>query len=181
MWAAKSTAVGVAKILIYFLKFCYVIIESESVCIEGTRNHRAYIFKEMNSEECQDIYVLVLVWCARVSSVNMSCMKKAIKWPSSLPDIVFCSSHCVTIVFDVRWQWVDRKRENSRQSLFFFLQEFKYYFFLRKITDISRQELCCMWRNVIWRCRGKLDCRLLVDVGFVQMKLLWWQLCSGQE
>jgi len=119
MWAAKSTAISVAKIVIYFLKFCYMILESASMHSKGTQNHRACIFKEMISDECQEIYALVLVWCARVSSVNMSCIKKAIKWPSSLPDIAFCSSHCVTIVLDIRCQWVDRKRENLRQSFFF--------------------------------------------------------------
>jgi hypothetical protein len=131
MWAAKSTAIGVAKILIYFLKFCYMIVETESVCSESAQNYRAYIFKEINLDECQDIYVLVLVWCARVSSVNMSCMKKAIKWPSSLPDIVFCSSHCVTIVFDVRWPWVDSKRENLRQ----------YFFFGKNLSTIFKEKL----------------------------------------
>jgi len=41
----------------------------------------------------------------------------AIEWPSSLPDIAFCSSHCVTIVLDIGC--CDRKRENLRQFFFF--------------------------------------------------------------
>ena len=84
---------------------------------------------------------------------------------------VILTWHCilfitrVTIVLDIRCQRADKKRENVRQSGF--PPKNWSTIFLRKIADISRQELCCVWRNVIWRSRSKLDYRLLVNVSFV--------------